>query len=839
MSDETSARDDYRSSLPPDLEAPSSPFFRAWAKFVINHRLLCVLACFAVTGLAVHQIATKLEVDTTTKGFLGRNNPASLTLNELEATFGSDSLMQIIVKGDVFSESFLRRLEALHRELEKVDEELSGEPPPPVETSSTEPASGDDDFGDFGDEEGWGEEEGGSNIDEVISLINVRQTEWRDGGLWVGGLLDEWPSEAELPALRKRVLSDRQLVGQVIGEDGTHTAIIVRAQRMTETDRNTVHAAVEKIVEKHHTDDFQLWLGGPASLDANMFKIMLGDFQRQMGIGMLLIVLILFGLFRHPLGVIGPVLVVVQAALWMIGTMALVGKPMTSISNILPLFLICVGMGDSVHAQSVYRDLRRHGADNLDAIVEAVGSTGVPVFYTTMTTAFGLLSFNAASLGAINDMGIFGALGVSFALLLSLIMLPAVLTLNKRSMLGVAASGKQDLLARMLGACYRATKTETRRKRGLVIGAVFTAVAVYGATTLYVHHDPLEWIPDDYHIKDAFVTVDRELGGASGIALMIEAKEPGGLKSRELMLALEELKAHTDGYVDANHGEIVGTTTGVLDVVRESNRALNGGAQAHYAVPDTQRGVVDMFTMFENSGPEQLRRLATIDMTRGLVNIRVKWLEAAAYEPLMIHVRQGVDKYIDDAFDVRFTGAVFTMFTVIQNLILDLTKSFGLAFFVITFVMILLLRDLKLGLIAMIPNLLPIVAVMGFMGYFDIPIDGANLMLASIGIGVAVDDTIHFLHQFKSHYDLHGDVEAALRHSFDHTGRALFSTSAILTGGFMVFMVSEMANIQNFGKLISLVIVLAAAIDLVFCPALLRTFYKDRAPAAPATAQLA
>jgi predicted RND superfamily exporter protein len=171
---------------------------------------------------------------------------------------------------------------------------------------------------------------------------------------------------------------------------------------------------------------------------------------------------------------------------------------------------------------------------------------------------------------------------------------------------------------------------------------------------------------------------------------------------------------------------------------------------------------------------------------------------------------------------------VFNLFSVVSALLTDLLRSFGAAFIAITVMMVMVLRDIKLGLIAMVPNLLPIVAVMGFMGYVGISIDISTLLIGSIAIGIAVDDTIHFLYQFKAHYRAHGDVDAAIGHAFAHTGRAMIMTSVILVAGFCVYMAATTYNLQRFGKLVGLTVVLALLIDLIFSPALLRTIYRSR-----------
>ena len=166
------------------------------------------------------------------------------------------------------------------------------------------------------------------------------------------------------------------------------------------------------------------------------------------------------------------------------------------------------------------------------------------------------------------------------------------------------------------------------------------------------------------------------------------------------------------------------------------------------------------------------------------------------------------------------------MLTIVGSLLDDLLRSFGLAFVVITLMMIALLGELKLGLIAMIPNLLPITMVVAFMAAAGIPVDLNNLLFGSIAIGIAVDDTIHFLHQFKVHHDAHGHVDDAIHHSLQHAGRAMVSTSVILVGGFMVMASSELSSSHMFAILVSMSVVYALGSDLIVTPALLRTFYK-------------
>ena len=311
---------------------------------------------------------------------------------------------------------------------------------------------------------------------------------------------------------------------------------------------------------------------------------------------------------------------------------------------------------------------------------------------------------------------------------------------------------------------------------------------------------------------------------------LLVSEVPGSsLKSKDVLMTLQQFEEHILAYEDHQKGRVVSHVTSLLDVVRETGKSLFGNDPEYYRIPPEEGGAANLLALFENESPDQLRQLATMDMKKTLMRVRVKWLDAASYAPLTQHIQNGIDNVADGAVKIQATGTVFNIFSVVRRIISDLIRSFGTAFIVITFMIIAMLRSTKLGLIAIVPNLLPIAMVLGGMGYLDIPLDGMNLLIASISIGIAVDDTIHFHHAFQSHYNQHQNVEAALSESFAHTGRALVITSLLLVAGFSVFLNATLFNVQRFGLLIMASTVFALLADLILSPALLRTFYKPSA----------
>jgi predicted RND superfamily exporter protein len=208
--------------------------------------------------------------------------------------------------------------------------------------------------------------------------------------------------------------------------------------------------------------------------------------------------------------------------------------------------------------------------------------------------------------------------------------------------------------------------------------------------------------------------------------------------------------------------------------------------------------------------------------------LRVKWMDASSYRPFVDYVEARAAQHVGDMATVRVSGSAVNLLTVVDGLLQDLLRSFGAAFVVVSLMMVLLLRELRFGLLAMLPNLLPITVVMGFMGWVGIPIDLNNILIGSIAIGIAVDDTIHLMHHYRSSRLDGNGTEAAIMYAFLHSGRAMVLTTVILVFGFMVFSAAEMVNIQRFGMLIALTLVLALFADLIFAPALLRAVHPDR-----------
>jgi len=853
-----------------------SPFFRGWAEWVLRLRWLVLLVAFGITAFFAMQMKQHLRFDSSVEYFAAGSEAREL-LEEFQEDFGNDTWQVVLVRGDVFSVEFLDRLRGLHDSLEGF--QFGAAPADPAAPSGA-PAPADDGWGGGSDDvgfgspsspspapsgeaagDGWGggsddvgfgspssapssaassgAEEGGQEaapqgdtVEEVVSLINVRRTLFEGGAVRVRGLLDGGtPSAAALPALREEVLGDDTLVGFVVGEDGRHAALMMRTRALDFESRAATYRALRQAVKSHDAEGFRVSVTGLPAMNAELVTTMQADMRRLIAAAGVVMATVLAVLFRHAIGVIAPLIVVAMAAIWTLGLMAMTGTPVTLLTNIVPAFLACVGLGDSIHVMAVYRDNRSRGAPHRESIISAVGSTGMPILFTTLTTAVGLLSFQFAKMDAIAEMGAFAAFGVCTALLHSVTFLPIALSFLRGEGLGgqpAAADGdrERDWIDRLLGFATGLSRPGRGSAPVLIGGLLVVATAAVGISRITVYHNPVDWLPVDYPARVELDRLDAHIGGTAQVNVVIDAPGERGLRDLELLRGLEKLDAHIRAFEHPTTGErIVTGTSSLLDVLRETNRALRGGEPAAYALPDTQRGVSDTLLLFESAAPRDLLRLTTADLSRSHITVRLRWMDATSYKPFTAWIQQGIDEHIGDKAQVRPTGSVYELVTTVGGLIGDLVRSFGAALVSVTLMMVLLLRSPTLGLISMIPNLVPVALVMGFMGFAAIPLDLTNLLIASIVIGVAVDNTVHYVFQWRSAWRTGAGVEGGIRHALEHAGRALVGTGMILALGFGVYLSSSMINIQRFGMLVGSACVFALFTNLIFAPALLRLFF--------------
>jgi len=420
-----------------------------------------------------------------------------------------------------------------------------------------------------------------------------------------------------------------------------------------------------------------------------------------------------------------------------------------------------------------------------------------------------------------------------------------MLKLDRKQKLGqMRADKKENSIDKFVLLCNRisggpeapfggpSSPQASRRRTYLTLGlgVVIVGMSVSSALSLKISHDPLKFIESDHPIRINFEKLDREIGGTAQINLLIDAKSPKGLRDLNFIKALEKFEK---SLMDYKHPElqekIVTSISSILEIIRETNKSLHNDDPNYYRIPDSDRALSDILFIFENTAPEDLRRMTTADLSRSLMTVQLHWLPCTSYKPLTKYLNNYIENNLKDFATIQPTGLVYSMLSTLGTLAVDLFNSFGIALLVITILMIMLLQDIKLGLVSLIPNLVPIIMVLGIMYLVNIPLNLTNILLGSIAIGLCVDDTIHLLHHYRvcrlSGFDVEKSIEEALRVS----GKSIVSTSLVIIMGLSSYLTANLTNLTQFGLLIILCIFCALFTDLTLGPAVLRLLHGKKA----------
>ncbi len=795
-------------------------WFEGLARLVFRRRLTA-LAIMAVLIAAPISKLPDVVLDTSNEGLLHTDDPIIEQYNLFREQFGRDALIIVALKPpEVFDLAFLDRLKALH-------DDLAANVP---------------------------------YLEEITSLINARQTRGEGDTLIVGELMEDWPrTEADLAALKKRVMANPLYINQLISEDGRFTSIVLRLNNysslgagedselagltedqqeeageeekpafLTNQEQQEAVRAVRAVLDRHRLDGVEVYLAGPPVVGEVLEKAMVGDIYTSVLLVLLTTAICLMVMFRRLSGVILPLVIVNLALGATLGIMAWLGVAVKLPSMVLPAFLMAVGVGASVHVLALFYRRFEESGDKEAAVVYAIGHSGLAIVMTSLTTAAGLASFATASVAPIADMGIFASLGVMLALLYTFILLPALLALIPIKLRRRAAS-RSVRLTRFLD--WTADFSTGHARAIFAVSLVVILVAALGAAQMTFSHNVLKWLPEDLPVRMATEKIDHELKGTVSVEVVIDTGRENGLHDPALLKALDELARRLEG---TRQGEIfIGKGTSVADILKEIHQALNENRPEFYAIPDNAALVAQEFLLFESAGSDDLELVVDSTFRKARFTARAPWGDSILYAPFLENLNRLFSQAVGPEVDVTVTGAMTLFFRTVSASIISMARSYSIAFVVITLMMILLIGNLKIGLIAMLPNLAPILITMGVMGWFGLPLDMVTMLTGSITIGLAVDDTVHFMHHFRRYHSRTGDVPEAVHKTLDTAGRAMIVTTVVLSLGFLVMTTATLRSIVNFGLLTGVTVILALLADFFLAPALMMLVYQRRSRRGP------
>ena len=770
-----------------------------------------IILVMLIMSLALISNLPKITIDTSTEGFLHEEDPALVRYEKFKEQFGQDERIMIVVRSEnIFEMKNLEKLKELHRELEN----------------------------------------GVPHLTDINSLINARNTRGEGDQLIVEDLFLNWPQNAlELEAIKSIAIKSEMYKNLLISSDYTLTTIILEpdayesveggddlegfgdeeassesSEFLKDTSKSEMVRAAEDIANRYKTESFDVFIAGSLAVNDFNKRAVQKDMQKFVKLVLLMMMVFLFIVFRRVSAVILPIFIVAISLLSTMGVMALSGVPITIPTQILPSFLLAVGIGAVVHLLSMFfKELNENG-DKKRAISYSLGHSGLAIVMTSLTTAAGMLSFSTALIAPIADLGVFAAIGIMIALVNTLVFLPAILAiLPIKPLKEKLQKNSQKMDAFLSGVAHFSFNNA---KKILGVSIVIVVVWTYFATQIQFKHDPLSWQPDDSPIKISTEVVDRELRGSVTMEVIIDTKKDNGLYNSKLLNAIDRVIKKAEAI--ENEKYFVGKGWGVGEVLKEIHRALHENKQEYYSITDNDALIPQEFLLFENSGSDDLEDLVDSSMSKARVTFKLPWMEAGEYEELSQELESMMKDELGSDVEVTITGMVPLFQRTLSAAMTSMATSYVVAFILIAIMMMILLGSVKIGLVSMVPNVLPVIMTIGFMSMVGMHLDMFTMLVGAIVIGLSVDDTVHYFHNFAKYHHQGYTTKEAVEKTMLGTGRALVATTVVLSLGFYVYMFASLTNLINFGILTGGAISIALISNIILGPALLTLITKDK-----------
>lgn len=646
-------------------------------------------------------------------------------------------------------------------------------------------------------------------VAEVTSLATVGVLAG-DGAVLRAERLPAELDAASIERFRDLLARDPVIPRTLLSADARTTVIVVRFEpRLSPDERHALVLDLESDLRREAARrEVDLRASGGVLIEASGDQSVRRDLQVLTPVMIGLLMLVLLWVFREPASVVLALLAVGLPTLWTFGLMGWTGRPITPVSSTLPILILVVGVTDAVHFLVRVHELRGTRGSLEETLLDVAEEVGPPTTVTALTSALGFLSFVAAPMPNLREFGVFAAIGILGAWLLSFSLIPVALARLPR-LFRARRSAAFRLGDRVLASVHRRA-----HRHALPIGLLTLATAALGLVgilrieidtdtmTLRGERDPV--IQDERFIRE-------RLGAAAWLDVVVRAPDGESLIGPDSLARLEQVEA-------ALEAEATGPVISALQALRVGNRELGDGS---LAVPRDPRAASQLLLLAEAADPDSLARVLTPDRAAARFSVGWAWGSVEDIERQLRRLRERLTEIFGDGEEWFVTGQpVFA--SRIGDLILESqVASFSTAFLTIFAVLFLFLRSVPLGLLGIVPNLLPVIAILGFMGFTGIDLDVGTAMIASVLIGVSVDDTIYFLLHYREARRTGASVEDAVAHTFAIGGKPAIFCAAMLALGFAVLGLSSFRSLALFGLLSAGAVLLAVLAELFVLPALL------------------
>ncbi|HKL84773.1 MAG TPA: MMPL family transporter [Treponemataceae bacterium] len=762
-------------------------------KPVFDHPVLGIIFVILLTIAAAVPILMNFRMETNLDKYMPSDHPAFAYSAEAEDRFQiRDGILIAIEHPDsVFNTGTLAKIAALETDLRSI-EELSS-----------------------------------VRIQSVHTGDNIVGSEY---GLDVRPFYTEPPAtEEEALAIGDLVRANPMIWGRLVARDGKSALVV------TELPESGFSAALYRQVKDiaaSYEGPETIYVAGRPIVEGTLAELGPKDMARMGPLVLLVIAIVLLLVLRSFSRVITTLFAVGASVVWSFGLMSLLKIPLYSVSIMIPVMLVAIGVAYAIH---LYGAIDHHIegyplATRRDVAEHAISSVGTPAFYAALTTVAGFIALLTSRVYPVKYFGLFTAFGVAVSWLLTMILVPAVLIVVGMGRWKKKVSGRADELARneisngdgTSGATPHTTVSfGTRFADGIqkhakivyAVSAIILIFSVIGISRVWINASFLNNFEKNSPIVQTDAFVNKHFGGTSTVNIILETKEDDRFKDPELLSLVDRLQT------ELMKADGVGDSFSLATYLKQMHYAMNAEDPAFRAIPDSPELVAQYLLLYEMSGdPDNLWKVVDQDFNAVNITVQLKGDDSKTISAVLDVAEKFRAKCTSLGVTMNFAGSGYKSL-VFSNLILtgqltSLVLSVAIVFFLVTF----LFKSFLLGAIASIPVLFSMAVNFGLMGLLNIPLTVSTALISSIAVGIGVDYAIHFITHYRNFLLKSGDETKAAHYAMSLTGKAVLLNAVIVISGFMVMLFSVFPPNRQVGALVSLNMLVAflSTVTLMF-----------------------
>ncbi|MBI4208251.1 MAG: MMPL family transporter [Deltaproteobacteria bacterium] len=621
-------------------------------------------------------------------------------------------------------------------------------------------------------------------------------------------------SPKEVASIRSKVLSSQLFKRTLLISEDEQLSIVwayINPKSLQVKERLQLARDFRQVLRGSCFGTTRCYTSSTIAIELLLHEVFKKDVLTVIPLLLFLLVVTIYLLFRSWRIVVVSLLVVTLGTIWSMGFSSLVSYKVTLFSQALLVIFLIYGAMDILHLISHYRMLIKT-TPKKEAIAITLREVGPPCILNTLTAFLGIVSLGAADLAAIQQFGVVAAFGMAVLLLITFILW--VYALGGESESQEVSSFRMEgwLSERLMG---RLAEWPIRFPMAIFsLAIIVMGFFMWGITKLEADTHADRLFPEESEWVQALHTVDLHQGGWVPTWLVLDTGKPEGLMDAEVLKDIDRVEEYLEELPE------VGNTFSIVDAIKGTHQAFQGGDISEYRLPDSNPGRLLALT----EGSPYSRLVVNNDLSKANIWTSLRFMPSGETDTVLKKISGEVPSLLKTPMTVQMTGGSVIDIHLVHLLLTGQIKSFTVAFVLICVVMLFVLRSFSLGILSLIPNLFPIVITLGLMGWLGIALDVGTAMIASILFGIVIDDTVHYVFRWRREIEEGVSYEDAIRNTLQVVGRPILFTALVLTVGFSVLGFSGYLPVARFGLLSSFAVIAALLGDLFVLPASLILF---------------